>query len=271
MLKEIVKNRDDIFGIFNYITQILIDYEFSILYNKELIINYTNIYNSISCSEMNDGKIERNVFQDLTICFPSLYHSGEEIISGNLNKNLKLFRSYFLSIDDVDFCKNYANFFMKYRNEKKTPKLLYLSLETYELLYNECYYIGGGLNKKGVMTAIYSIYNHLITYYNDFVNDTNKTEENNFQRFNDNYTLSVQVEVSRVFRKIALCLYITFLWDFDDIKKNMLIKEIVLFIIQIISIILLLFVYNININKFYKDIERIEFFSDCVINTLLFK
>ena len=90
-------------------------------------------------------------------------------------------------------------------------------------------------------------------------------------RFNDNHTLSVQIEVSRVFRKITLCLYISFLWDFDDIKKNMLIKERVLFIIQIISIILLLFVYNININKFYKDIERIEFFSDCVINTLLFK
>ena len=271
MLKEIVKNRDDIFGIFNYITQILIDYEFSILYNKELIINYTNIDNSISCSEMNDGKIERNVFQDLSTCFPGLYHSGEEIISGNLNKNLKIFRKYFLSINSNDFCKNYADFFMNYRYEKKTPQLLYLSLETYEKLFNECYYAGGGLNKKGVMTAISSIFNHLITYYNDFVNDENKTEENNFQRFNDNYTLSVQIEVSRVFRKITLCLYITFLWDFDDIKKNMLIKEIVLFIIQIISIILLLFVYNININKFYKDIERIEFFSDCVINTLLFK
>ena len=121
------------------------------------------------------------------------------------------------------------------------------------------------------MTAITSMYNNLITSYNDFVSDTNKTEENNYKRFNDNYTLSVQIEVSKIFRKITLCLYTSFLYDFDDIKKEILIQEIIFFIIQIILIIIILFVYNININKFYKDIERIEFFSDCIINTLLFK
>ena len=271
MLKEIAKNRDDIFGIFNYITQILIDYEFSLLYNKELIINYTNINNAISCTEMDDGKIERYVFQDLNKCFSNLYHSGEQIISGKLNKNLKLFRKYFLSINENDFCKNHANFFIEYRNKKKTPQLSYLNLTTYDTLYNECYYLGGGLNKKGVMTAISSIFDNLITYNNEFVNDHNKTEEKNLKRFNDNYILGVQVEVSRIFRKITLCLYIAFLYDFDDIRKNILMKEIILFIIQIILVIFLLFVYNININKFYKDIERIEFFSDCMINTLLFK
>ena len=271
MLKDITKIKDDIFGIFNYITQILIIYEFSILYNKELIINYTNINYAISCSQMDNGQTERNVFQDLSNCFTPLYNSGEQIISGNFNKNLKLFREYFLSINSNDFCKNYASFFMEYRYKEKTPQLSFFEYETYDDLYKECYYLGGGLNKKGVMTAITSMYNNLITSYNDFVSDTNKTEENNYKRFNDNYTLSVQIEVSKIFRKITLCLYTSFLYDFDDIKKEILIQEIIFFIIQIILIIIILFVYNININKFYKDIERIEFFSDCIINTLLFK
>ena len=137
MLKDITKIKDDIFGIFNYITQILIIYEFSILYNKELIINYTNINYAISCSQMDNGQIERNVFQDLSNCFTPLYNSGEQIISGNFNKNLKLFRKYFLSINSNDFCKNYASFFMEYRYKEKTPQLSFFEYETYDDLYKE--------------------------------------------------------------------------------------------------------------------------------------
>jgi hypothetical protein len=152
-------------------------------------------------------------------------------------------------------------------------KQFYKSLKnaTYENLYKECVDIGGGINNKGITTVVNLIYNNMIILYNDFIKDTNRTSESNLNRLNNNLLLSFQNEISRIMRKIPICLYINFYWDFENITYLIFRNEWILFLIQIIVFFIIGLNYFYNLTCLTNDNAKIEFFNECLINTIIFK
>ena len=270
MLKDIARVRDDVFGYFNYISQFVIDYEIQILRNEVLTINYTKISNSILCDDIELNQI-RYVFNDLITCYPFFEKETNKMISGQINSKLKNFRKFYISLNDENFCQNFAEFLSKNKDEEFCRELKSLKNATYENLYKECVDIGGGINNKGTTTVVNLIYNNMIILYNDFIKDTNRTSESNLNRLNNNLLLSFQNEISRIMRKIPICLYINFYWDFENITYLIFRNEWILFLIQIIVFFIIGLNYFYNLTCLTNDNAKIEFFNECLINTIIFK
>ena len=270
MLKDIARVRDDVFGYFNYLSQFVIDYEIQILLNEVLTVNYTKISSSILCDDI-DLDPFRYVFNDLITCYPFFEKETNKMISGQINSKLKNFRKFYISLNDEYFCQNIAEFLSKNKDEAFCKELITLQTTSYDLLYNECVNIGGGINNKGITAVVNLIYNNMIILYNDFIKDNNRTSENNLKRLNNNLLLSFQNEISRVMRKIPICLYINFYWDFENITSLIFRNEWILFLIEIIIFFIIGINYFYNLTSLTNDNKKIEFFNECLINTIIFK
>jgi len=164
-LKNISTIRDNIFGVLKYQAQFLIDYEFTILYNEEITVNYKGIVNSYSCDEMKDGNTYRYVFNDLVNCYQKLFETAKQIINRKDSKSLKEFNSLYQKLDTKKFCHYYGKYIIDFIDMDITPKLTYLEENSYDILYNECYNIGNGLNTEGLNTAFSTCHDSIISYY----------------------------------------------------------------------------------------------------------
>ena len=270
MLKDIARVRDDVFGYFNYLSQFVIDYEVQVLLNEVLTVNYTKISSSILCDDINLDSF-RYVFNDLITCYPFFEKETNKMISGQINSKLKHFRKFYISLNDEYFCQNIAEFLSKNKDEESCRELITLQNTSYDILYEECVNIGGGINNKGITAVVNLIYNNMIILYNDFIKDKNRTSENNLKRLNNNLLLSFQNEISRVMRKIPICLYINFYWDFENITSLIFRNEWILFLIEITIFFIIGINYFYNLTSLTNDNKKIEFFNECLINTIVFK
>jgi hypothetical protein len=238
--------------------------------NDALTINYTKISSSVLCDDL-DLNTFRYVYNDLITCYPSFEIETNKMINGQINSKLKHFRKFYISLNDENFCYNIAEFLSKNKNEEFTREIKSLKNATLENLYDECVNIGGGINNKGITTVVNLIYNNMIILYNDFIKDNNRTKEKNINRLNNKLLLSFQNEVSRIMRKIPISLYINFQWDFKNISSFIFRNEWILFLLQIILFFFIGFNYYYNLISLMNDIVKIEFFNDCLINTVIFK
>ena len=272
MLKSVIQTRNDIFQQFNFIAEMFIIYLLSIINNEEVIISYIGNDLSYSCQEslkLKDNK-EKNIYNYLNLCYPSIKEGFDNITLGKIDKKLKNTRKFHLLINTENFCKEYSYFLINNKYDNSIPDLIYLQSLDFEHIYNECKNIGNGFNSKGLTTSFESIFQVLTNYYKDFIKDDNRTEISNVDRLNNNYFLNIQVEIERVLRKVIVCYYIAFNWDYNDIEKVMIRNKYLIYIAMFLIIILTISVYSYNMHVFSEELKTIQFFNDCINNTILF-
>ena len=272
MLKSVIQTRNDIFQQFNFIAEMFIIYLLSIINNEEVIISYIGNDLAYSCKEslkQKDNK-EKNIYNYLNLCYPSIKEGFDNITLGKIDKKLKYTRKFHLLINTENFCKEYSQFLINNKYDNTIPDLIYLQSLDYDHIYNECKNIGNGFNSKGLTTSFESIFQVLTNYYKDFIKDNNRTEISNVDRLNNNYFLNIQVEIERVLRKVIVCYYIAFNWDYNDIEKIMIRNKYLIYIAMFFIIILTISVYSYNIHVFLEELKTIQFFNDCINNTILF-
>ena len=259
MFKSIIETRNDIFQQFNLVAEMYIIYILSILTNKELKITLFGSELSYYCNDALKLKNSNDkiVFDYVNICYPSIKKNVDKILLGKINSNLKNTIKFHLKINSVDFCEIYSDFLYKNKYDSSIPDLTYLQNISLEDFSNECYYIGNSYNSKGLNTAFESIVQVLQSEYNDFINDLNSTnEEKNYMRLNNEYIENIQIEIERILRKVIVCYYIVFCWDYQSIEKT-IIRNITLvycFIGLIIVITMILYIYNVHI--FSRDLKK---------------
>ena len=269
MLRDIITTRDYIFSQFNFITEFLIIYEMTILSNKEIIVEY-DIKKGKSCEQLDDSYTNRNIFSDLKFCYNYIEIAMNDIVSGKINKNLKKTRKFYLNIISDNFCDYFAHFVENNLNSEYLPKFSYLSDLNYEYVYKGCN-MSNNINNNGFKVALESISQNIFVFYNEFINDENKTSERNYLKLNNYYIYGIQIEISKIIRKVAMGFFIVFNEDFNNIKIVLIRNEVFLFLAEFIVMVLTIILYLKIIRDFLIDLTKIQFFSDCVLNTLLFE
>ena len=270
-LENITNIKSYIFEELNFISEFVILYDLSILYNKEIIIE--NIWEKtlFECNGLSDlfQNNEINIYKLLIICYQKIKSNVDKItyIGANM-KNLKHFQNQLYS---DNFCEFYSSFLYENKNNPNIPSLFYLQDLNNSSLYDECINIGGNINSKGFKTAKETIFQLMINNYNDFINDLNRTEISNYERLNNDYVLIFQNEISRIIRKISLGYIINFNIDFQNIKDSIIFNELLLMISIFISSFFIGFFYIIYVKMTCEAVSYIDFFNDCVLNTILFQ
>ena len=271
-LEDIINIKKYIFEELNYISELVILYDLSILYNEEIIIEYTWEKNIFECNGLKDllnNNNEIHIYKLLITCYQKIKSNVDKITYlGTKMKNLKHFQNILYS---DDFCKLYSSFIYENRNNPNIPSLLYLQTINNSYLYYECMNIGGNLNSKGFKIAKETIFQLMVDNYNDFINDLNRTEISNYERLNNEYILIFQIEIARIIRKISLGYIINFNIDFKNIQDIIVIKELILMVCIVISSFFIGFSYIIYVKSICESISYIDFFNDCVLNTILFQ
>ncbi len=271
MYISILGTESSMYQYYNYITQFVLTYDLSVLSNKELTGNFNWSDLSYICKEakLKFTNKEKNLFNILKECYPSILDEVTNVGAGNINSNLKSVRQLRYDFLSDNFCENYATFLSKYSDE--LPKLTYLDDQSYDTLYKSCSNIGNNINSKGLSNAIDAIYNLIVTYYSEFVSDNNRTELSNYNRISDYDLFICEIEITKIIRKAALCYYVSFKRDFKRVKKVVVKNEIFAFVALYILIFSICFLFIIYVNKLSKENDQIDFFYNIIINTILYK
>jgi hypothetical protein len=247
-------------------------YGLTVLKNEPLIFNYQiNKYTS-DCSNNNlILNLNHNIFIETQFCYLKIKKDLENILSWKINYKSKNLKEVNQKIYSNDFCKFYSEFFIINKNYSEIKELSYLNNLTYIQLYNECINVGNGINLKGYNNAIESIYQTLISYYEEFINKNNRSEEYNFLKINDFFFQSSLIENSEITKKISIIYFIAFKKDFKSFRKTIVLIESVIFFFQIFIMIIISIIYIIYLKKFEREIEKVIFFNKCLINSILYK
>ena len=270
--KSMVKIQHNIFLFLKYNVQIVFFYGLTVLKNEPLIFNYQiNKYTS-DCSNNNlILNLNHNIFIETQFCYLKIKKDLENILSWKINYKSKNLKEVNQKIYSNDFCKFYSEFFIINKNYSEIKELSYLNNLTYIQLYNECINVGNGINLKGYNNAIESIYQTLISYYEEFINKNNRSEEYNFLKINDFFFQSSLIENSEITKKISIIYFIAFKKDFKSFRKTIVLIESVIFFFQIFIMIIISIIYIIYLKKFEREIEKVIFFNKCLINSILYK
>ena len=273
ILATICNSLHDIFIYAKYLNDLVFLYGLSVLKNEEIIIQFeTNEWNYM-CKETSKDLFslkKHNLFKEISNCFPVIQKRVEAFSLKKKNRNYKNMIEFQSKVFSNNFCKIYAEFLAKNKNDSSIPRLEFLKEITYENLYDECVRIGNGLNLKGFNIAIESIYSTIVSYYNDFLRDK-RTEQSNLARIKDKFFGTCLVELPRIFRKMVLNILINFNWDINYIKNTLLFKEAAFFVVEIIFMFVSSVFYITNLKRFGNERENVEFFNTCVINSILFR
>ena len=272
MFKSVILTRNEIFQQFNIVSEMFAIYFVSILNDREVIITHFGNELSYSCDKAfkSNNIPEKNIFNLLSLCYPYIKEGVDNITLGKINNKLKYTKNFHLKMNSKNFCKEYTDFLIKNSKDKSITDLSYLQdLETDKILY-ECESIGNGFNSKGLTNAFEIIVQVLSNQYKDFISDSNRTEKSNLERINNIYMQNTQVEIERVLRKVIICYYIVFNWDFNNIQTNVIRNKTLIYIAMFIIIITSVVIYTYNVDIFTKKLKQIQFFNECLWNTILF-
>jgi hypothetical protein len=272
MFKSIVQTRNNIFQQFNFVCEMFIIYILSVLNNKEIIIPYIGNDLSYYCDETLKYKDNplKNVYDFLNLCYPEIKEGVDNISLGKIESKLENTRKFLLQINSNDFCNSYSNFLYQNTLDSTIPDLTYLHDLDLNDLINECQNVGNVFNIKGLTTAFDTIIQVISYEYKDFILDKNRTEKSNLERLNNVYIQNIQVELERVLRKVTICYYIVFNWDYNNIEKKIINDKKWIYSLMVFVIVIIAFLYTYNIYIFSEDLKKLQFFKDCIVNSILF-
>ena len=272
MFKSIIQSRNDIFQQFNFVGEMFIIYILSIINNKEVTISFIGNNLCYSCDESLKYKNipEKNVYNYLNLCYPKIKTGVDNITLGKITNRLKYTRKFHLQINSENFCNIYSKFLFENSQDSIIPDLTYLKDLDLNSLINECENIGNGFNSKGLTTAFESIIEEISNQYKDFIADINRTEKSNYERLNNIYLINIQIEIGRVLRKVSVCYYIIFNWDYQNIENKIIRDKTIIYITLMLIIFFMQIIYIIEIQIFLNDLKKSQFFHECIMNTILF-
>jgi hypothetical protein len=272
LFKSIIQTRNDIFQQFNFVGEMFIIYILSVINNEEVTISFIGNNLCYSCEESLKYKNKplKNVYNYLNLCYPKIKEGVDNITLGKISNKLKYTRKFHLLINSENFCNIYTNFLIENSQDSSIPDLTYLKELDLNALINECQYIGNGFNSKGLTTAFESSVEIISNQYKDFKSDTNRTEKSNYERLNSNYLINIQIEIERVLRKVSVCYYIVFNWDYQNIETNLIRNKTLIYIALLFVIFIMNISSTINIHIFSNDLKKSHFFNECISNTVLF-
>ncbi len=272
--KSMIQMEYNIFLFLKYNIQIVIYYGLIVLKNEPLIFYYKANEYTRDCEPI-DKEMKANyvhsIFDESQTCYQTLKNILGKIPSGNINKHLIELTKIHNKFYSNEFCIAFSEFIIKHKNDSEIKELLYLINVTYEKLYFECTNIGNGINSKGYDIAIDTIHQTLKSYYVDFINDNNRNEESNLKRINDELFLASLMENVIITKKLSIIYLIVFNKDFDSFRNKIIINETILFIIQIVIMLIITISYIINLKRFERETEKVNFFNKCLINSILYK
>lgn len=265
-IKEIIKIEAETFNHINFSNELLLTYQISVLKNEELTYNYQSNGYLNHCNEtleINNNTIH-NLFEELSSCYFVFSSKIENIITGEFSRshNFESIKDYILSIDSEEFCSNYAR--SSEKNIKETNK------GTYEDLLENCKEIGGGLNSKGLLNALNTMYITIVNLYKDFKNDLKRTSESNYERLNNKAIQAFQVEMVHVLFNLPFNYLKSFQKDFNEFESTSKQTEILIIVFQAMFFIILFIFLVASLVQMSIDETNIEFFEKCIINSILF-
>ena len=268
--ESFLNDENIIFFTLYFIIQLIHIHIFSILKNENLIANYNGTYYISFCNEIDyiRDQSEHNMFNEIITCFPNYLTQFMGIINGNINTKLSNSKRYFNKIQDSNFC---YNFIENLRDSKdyfgEMYVMQYLNLD--ELL-DKCNTIGNKFNSKGINNIVGSIYSEIVSLHYDFLNNNNRTENDNFNYINNENLLILQDEVKYIFFYLPL----TFVKVFDEDYhkyKDLIVQIIFIFIIADFVMILIIDVINLLIFKnLIKREKNIIEFTERLANSIIF-
>ncbi len=272
--KSMIQMQYNIFLFLKYNIQIVIYYGLIVLKNEPLVFYYQANEYTRDCEPI-DKEMKANyahsIFVESQTCYQTLKNILGKIPSGKINTNLIELSKIHNKFYSNEFCVTYSEFIIEHKNDNEIKELRYLTNVTYENLYSECTNIGNGINSKGYNIAIDIIHQSLKSYYDDFINDNNRNEESNLKRINDELFLASLIENVEITKKLSIIYLIVFNKDFDKFRNTVIFIETILFIIQIIIMLVITISYIINLKRFEREIEKVNFFNKCLINSILYK
>ena len=272
--KSMTQMEYNIFLFLKYNIQIVIFYGLIVLKNEPLIFYYQANKYTRDCEPI-DKEMKANyahsIFAESQTCYETLKNILGKIPSGKINKHLTELTKIHNKFYSSEFCTAYAEFIIKHKNDKEIKELTYLNYVTYEKIYFECVNIGNGINSKGYDIAIDTIHQTLKSYYDDFINDNNRNEESNLKRINDEIFEASLMENVKITKKLSVIYLIVFNKDFDNFRIQIILIESILFIIQIAVMLIITISYIINLKRFERETEKVNFFNKCLINSILYK
>jgi hypothetical protein len=253
----------------------LLDFQVSILLNKE----FTTIYNTTAYSEIcgelkyqfNEKITNHEMFVELSYCFPSFKPIVDSLTLGSSDKRMKNLIKFQEDTNSDLFCENYSKFLSENKNDHRLNDIKLIKNITYENLLNECKNIGNGLNDKGFSTVIVSLYTTLNNLYNQFKANNNRTAEYNIKMLNNEEFVMFQIETYYIFSKLSICYYLIMNRDMEYAHRRALNIESILLFLKLLIIVSAISIYLYNVVRYSVEISGVEFFNRCIIHMILFQ
>ena len=264
--KSMIQMEYDIFLFLKYNIQFVFFYGFILLKNEPLIFYYQGNEFTSDCETLNSHmqiNYTHNIFIESQTCYSIIKSRLEKIPSGKINKYLIKLKKIHEQFYSNNFCSKFSNYIIENKENIEIMQFINLTRYSNESLYNECIHIGNGINLKGYNVAIDTIYQTLLSYYEDFLND-NRTEESNLKRVNDYIFKASLFENVKITRKLSIIYLTVFNKDFNYYREEIILGESIIFFVQIIVMLIITV-------QFGKENEKVNFFNKCLINSILYK
>ena len=264
-----------LFAEIKFLNEMLLDFQVSILLNKE----FTTIYNTTAYSEIcgelkyqfNEKITNHEMFVELSYCFPSFKPIVDSLTLGSSDKRMKNLIKFQEDTNSDLFCENYSKFLSENKNDHRLNDIKLIKNITYENLLNECKNIGNGLNDKGFSTVIVSLYTTLNNLYNQFKANNNRTAEYNIKMLNNEEFVMFQIETYYIFSKLSICYYLIMNRDMEYAHRRALNIESILLFLKLLIIVSAISIYLYNVVRYSVEISGVEFFNRCIIHMILFQ
>ena len=264
-----------LFAEIKFLNEMLLDFQVSILLNKEFTTFYNTTAYSEICSELkyqyNEKITIHEMFVELSYCFPTFKPIVDSLTLGSSDKRMKNLIKFQEDTNGDLFCENYSKFLFQNKNDYRLNDIKLIKNITYEDLFNECKKIGNGLNDKGFSTVIVSLYTTLNSLYDEFKANNNRTEEYNIQMLNNKEFVMFQIETYYLFSKLSICYYLIMNRDMEYAHIRALNIETILLCLKLFIIVCAISVYLYNVVRYTVEISGIEFFNKCIIHMILFQ
>ena len=267
--ESFLENENIIFFTLFFIVQMIHIHIFSILKNENLLAYYNGTYYISFCDEINYIRNEEkhNMFNEINTCFPTYLTQFMGIINGNINKELSNSKRYFNKIQDSNFCFNFVEYLKNIQNY--FGEIYTLKNTDLDELIEKCNTIGNKFNSKGINNIIGSIYSEIVNLHSDFLNNNNRTENDNFNYINNVNLLILQDEVKYIFFYLPLTFVKVFDEDYhkykDSIVRILFIFIIAYFIMILIIDAFILLSFRNLINREKNIIEFTERLSNSIV------
>ncbi len=272
--KDSSSTLNSIFSELKYIKELLMNFQTTILLNKEFNFEYKGNKYSIICDEIKDNFLQNStheIFSETSFCFPFVKKKVDDLTQGQGPSILKRIIKFQKEIEGKKFCEFFSKTLYEIKEYKKIKDLRISKTINKEQIKEHCDLIGGDFNKEGISITLTGIFTTLNNMYNDFKRNKNRTGEYNLQLLNDPNLLIFQAEHFSILSRIPLCYYVLGNQDIISTYYSVIENETIFLIIEVTLMSLGIIVYIYFVILYGREISSVDFFNKSILHMILFK